>query len=517
MEGNNTVASWYNKLHSERAPFLERAYECSELTIPSLLPREGHTGSSDLPTPYQSLGARGVNNLAAKLLLALFPPNTPFFKLAVDDFTLEELTQQEGMRAQVEEGLNRIERAVQSEYEARAMNVSLFEALKHAIVVGNVVIYIAPSGELKVFHLGRFVVQRDTMGNVMKLIVKESVSMGSLPPETRAELIKNMTDEEVEQSLTANIDLYTCIKRNENGSWKVWQEAKNVVIESSKGEYPEGKSPWIVLRWTKIDGEHYGRGYIEEYLGDLKSLEGLSQAILEGSAAMAKLLFMVNPNGTTNKADIANAENGAVVDGNAADVTTLQANKFADFRVALEQSNKLEERLSFAFLLNSAVQRNGDRVTAEEIRYMAQELEDALGGIYSILSQELQLPMVSRIMLQMQKSKRLPALPKGVVRPVIVAGFASLGRGQDLSKLTQFVTLVAQLANLPPELNKDDIIKRIGTALGIDMKGIVKSAEQLQAEQQQAMQQQMALQAAGPMANAAGKMMEQGVSNAPQN
>jgi hypothetical protein len=79
------------------------------------------------------------------------------------------------------------------------------------------------------------------------------------------------------------------------------------------------------------------------------------------------------------------------------------------------------------------------------------------------------------------------------------------------------VTLVAQLANLPPELNKDDIIKRIGTALGIDMKGIVKSAEQLQAEQQQAMQQQMALQAAGPMANAAGKMMEQGVSNAPQN
>lgn len=516
MEGNNTVASMYNKYHSSRAPFLERAYECSELTIPSLLPREGHTGSSDLPTPYQSLGARGVNNLAAKLLLALFPPNTPFFKLAVDDFTLEELTQQEGMRAQVEEGLNRIERAVQSEYEARAMNVSLFEALKHAIVVGNVVLYIAPSGELKVFHLGRFVVKRDTMGNVMKLIVKESVSMGSLPEATRAELIGSMSDDEVEKALTSDIDLFTCVKRTESG-WKVWQEVKGVVIESSKGEYPEGKSPWIVLRWTKIDGEDYGRGYIEEYLGDLKSLEGLSQAILEGSAAMAKLLFLVNPNGTTNKEDIANAENGAVVDGNAADVTTLQANKFADFRVALEQANTLTERLSFAFLLNSAVQRNGDRVTAEEIRFMAQELEDALGGIYSILSQELQLPMVSRIMLQMQKARRLPALPKGVVRPVIVAGFASLGRGQDLSKLTQFVQLVSQLSNLPPELNKDDIIKRIGTALGIDLKGIVKTAEQLEAEQQRAMQQQMALQATGPLAGAAGKMMEQGAANAPQN
>jgi len=514
MEGNNTVASWYNKMHTERNPFIERAYECSELTIPALLPREGHTGSSDLPTPYQSLGARGVNNLAAKLLLALFPPNTPFFKLAVDDFTLEELTQQEGMRAQVEEGLNRIERAVQSEYESRAMNVSLFEALKHVIVTGNVLLYIAPTGELKVYRMDRYVVQRDTMGNVMKTIVKESVSMGSLPAATREELIKTMSDDEVEKALTSNIDLYTCVKRTETG-WKVWQEAKNVVIESSKGDYPEGKSPWIVLRWTKIDGESYGRGYIEEYLGDLKSLEGLSQAILEGSAAMAKLLFMVNPNGTTNKEDIANAENGAVVDGNAADVTTLQANKFADFRVALEQGNKLEERLSFAFLLNSAVQRSGERVTAEEIRFMAQELEDALGGIYSILSQELQLPMVSRIMLQMQKARKLPSLPKGVVRPVIVAGFASLGRGQDLSKLTQFVQLVAQLANLPPELNKNDIIKRIGTALGIDMKGIVKTPEELQAEQQQAMQQQMALQATGPMAQAAGRVMEQGAANAP--
>ncbi|WP_416142518.1 portal protein [Escherichia coli] len=47
---------------------------------------------------------------------------------------------------------------------------------------------------------------------------------------------------------------------------------------------------------------------------------------------------------------------------------------------------------------NSAVQRTGERVTAEEIRYVASELEDTLGGVYSILSQELQLPLV-RVLL----------------------------------------------------------------------------------------------------------------------
>lgn len=48
-------------------------------------------------------------------------------------------------------------------------------------------------------------------------------------------------------------------------------------------------------------------------------------------------------------------------------------------------------------LLNSAVQRNGERVTAEEIRYVAGELEDTLGGVYSLLSQELQLSLIRRV------------------------------------------------------------------------------------------------------------------------
>ena len=51
--------------------------------------------------------------------------------------------------------------------------------------------------------------------------------------------------------------------------------------------------------------------------------------------------------------------------------------------------------MSYAFLLNTAIQRDAERVTAQEIRYMAQQLETAMGGIYSLLSQEFQLPLVT--------------------------------------------------------------------------------------------------------------------------
>ena len=42
-----------------------------------------------------------------------------------------------------------------------------------------------------------------------------------------------------------------------------------------------------------VDGESYGRGRVEEFIGDLKSLEALSQALVEGSAAAAKVVFTV--------------------------------------------------------------------------------------------------------------------------------------------------------------------------------------------------------------------------------
>ena len=507
----------YGRLESDRFPFLDRARDCSKYTLPTLIPPSGHSNATKYYTPYQGVGARGVNNLASKLLLALLPPNSPFFRLQIDDFTLEQLTQQEGMRAQVEEGLNKIERAVQSEIEAGAIRVSAFEAMKHLLVGGNSLLYTPDEGGMRVFPLERFVIRRDPMGKVLDIIVKESVSPATLPKDVQ-ELLgydKDGSDYENKVSNDKTCDIYTHTYF-EDGKWETYQEIKGMVIPGSDGTYPKDKSPWIPVRFTKIDGENYGRGYVEEYLGDIISLEGLSRAIVEGSAAAAKVLFLVNPNGSTSQSTLAQADNGAICEGMEQDVSVLQLNKYNDFRVALETINTINERLSYAFLLNSAVQRNGERVTAEEIRYMAGELEAALGGIYSILSQEMQLPLVNRIMFAMERKKKLPVLPKGTVKPVIVTGMEALGRGNDMNKLAQFFQGAVQIAQLPPEINKEDALMRLGTSLGIDMKGLVKSPEQLQQEQQQAQQMAMMQQAMGPAINQGGQILKQGMANQAQ-
>jgi hypothetical protein len=180
--------------------------------------------------------------------------------------------------------------------------------------------------------------------------------------------------------------------------------------------------------------------------------------------------------------------------------------------IASQTASTITERLAYAFLMNSAIQRAGERVTAEEVRYMAGELEDALGGVYSILSQEFQLPLVNRIIARMTKKKKLPSLPKGVANPTIVTGLEALGRGHDMNKYQMFLQALAPLG---PEavgqfMNVNDYITRVGTALGIDMDGLIKSEEQLQQERQQQAQQmqqaqmmEMAKAATGPVAREA--------------
>ena len=282
------------------------------------------------------------------------------------------------------------------------------------------------------------------------------------------EVLKNVDDPQS----TDEVDLYTKVCLIGKDKYYVCQEANEYKLPESEGYYNKDNMPWQVLRMVRQDNEDYGRGYVEEYLGDLKSLEGLSQALVESAAASSKVVFMVRPNSSTKKIELSRASNGDIITGSRDDVSTLQVEKQYDLRVVSEAIQRFEERMSYAFLLNAAVQRDADRVTAEEIRYMANELETALGGVYSLLSQEFQLPLVRILMERMSSKGTIPKLPKGTVRPTIITGVEALGRGNDLQKLREFTAEIGSIAKMNPEvvqmLNLTDLIKRIATGLKIN-------------------------------------------------
>ena len=498
---SDTIAGQYAKCESDRYSYLERARDSSRLTIPTIMPDSGSTKSRKFPTPYQSTGARGVSNLSSALLMSLLPPNAPFFRLVIDEEEKAKMNAVDPtIKNEVEKSLADIERAVAKEIEVNNIRVGTFEALRHLVVTGNALLYLPDEGPMRVIHLDRYVVKRDPSGNARMIILKETVDPMVLPADIREAVYAESGAAE------ETCDLYTMQKTLDNGKIEVVQEVKGKIIESTYKQYPKDKSPFIALRMMRVDGESYGRGYVEQYFGDLQSLEGLTKAIVEGAAASAKVLFLVNPNGTTRARTLSESPNGAIREGTAADVSVLQTQKANDFSVALSATQQINDRLSYAFLLTESTIRNADRVTAEEVRLVTQSIERQLGGIYSVLSMEFQLPLVNRIMDRMQKQKKLPKLPKDKVTPAIVTGIEALGRGNDLNRLDIYLSGIAQM--LGPEalgqyINISEYMARRASALGIDTDGLVRSQEELQQMAQQQQEQQMAASMAPALAGAA--------------
>lgn len=507
---------------SGRSSYLDRARQCVKLTIPSLLPEDdsGEKGTdTSFKTPFQGTGAEGVSTLAARMLLALFPANAPMFRMQVADMELAN-AQEAGNKeweTEIQTALSRYEQAVQAEIESSGDRPSMHEAILHLLNAGNVLLFDPPElGQpIRIFPLTRFVVERDPMGRWTEIVIHEKVSLKALPDKMQSAILTATEAEgEVKEDDESYLDLYTHVRRN-GDTCTSYQEVAGQKIEGTDGSYPVAGCPWIPLRMYWVAGENYGRSYVESFLGDLKTLEALTQAIIEASAASAKILFLVHPNSTTKANDLAKAPNCGFVTGSAADVDSLQVQKAGDLRVALETMQIIQNRLSKAFLLMDGMRRDAERVTAEEIRAVAAELEAGLGGVYSMLTQEFQLPYVKRKIHKLTKASKLPQLPDKSVQPSIVTGFEALGRGNDRQKLVQFIGTAAQA--LGPEalmqyLNISDFLQRLAASDGINTSGLIKTPEELQAEQEQA-QQQQAMQSLGPEAmKMAGQAMQSGMA-----
>jgi len=488
-----TIASRWQYLNSGRQQVLTRARDASKLTIPSLLPPEGHTENSVLPQPYQSLGARGVNNLSSKLLLALLPPSTSFFRLQMDKDVREAMGEQ---RSSAEEKLRQIETQVMRRIERGNIRTVLHMALKHLIVTGNALGYLPRNGRNRMFPLDRYCVVRGADGHVVEIVIKESVNPQTLPEEVQQAC--ECTARDAVSKERKNVDVFTQVKLV-NGKHEWFQEINDIKVPDSDGEAPEPTSPFLPMRWTAVSNEDYGRGHVEEYIGDLRSLEGLSASIVSFSAAAARILIMLKPNSAMDAQDLAR-ESGAVIVGNSDDVSVFQIEKFADFQVAKQVVDDLSLRLSHAFLLTSGTVRNAERVTAEEIRLQAQELEDVLGGVYTVQSQELQLPIVNRFMQVLTDEGVLSPLPG--VEPTIVTGFEALGRGHELNKLrAYFADAVAMFGDGAIQFFNTEVgLKMLATSHNVEVDELIKSMEEVSQENQAAQAATMMEKAVAPAA-----------------
>lgn len=512
MENNNkqsTLAKEYEAMKIQRQPYLDKAIISAKYTIPSLIADEKGNGPKVISTPNQSVGADGINNLSSRVTMTMLPPNQTFFKFSMDD-TFSNNEDSDVQKREINKGLSKIEKMLSDYQEQLGDRVCLGEAQKHLYVAGNVFLVHDQKEGLKYYPLNRFCVKRDYCGNVLKAITEETVGFYTLPKDVQKQIISNISDNK-ENLGEKELTLYTVFRRK-GKFWEIYQECEGVVIQSSFGKYPIEICPFMALRYVRIDGESYGRGLIEEYIGDLSYLDVLSLAIKQASLAGSKLVMLVNPNGLTKIKHLSEAKNGGFALGRAEDVQPLQANKYYDLQTAQAECEKIERRLNRIFVMKAAIQRNAERVTAEEIKTMVQDLEEALGNHYSIMCKEFQLAYVKITYFHMKKEKRhlLPDLIRNKnIKLTLTTGLEALGRSSDLNKLITFLDIMGRIAPAIGQLGGkvEKISQDVALSLNLDIEGMFYTEEEKAIQAQDAQKTEILKQIAPNAVNKYGEML----------
>lgn len=490
----------YEFLATMRSPYLERGRQSSKVTIPYILPPDGHGGFSKLPTPFNGAGADGVKNLSTKMRMAMLPPGHPFFRVTVPEEVLKELSGGDPRaRAEIDASLVPFSNMILKRIEERDYGTLLFETLKHLAITGNCLWRIPIEGKLRLYSLNDYVVFRSPDGTVTEIIVKQEVHNSILNEQFPGVLEVKAKDT---NDTTATTPVYTVSKRDSKGIYEWHQEVQDKVIPGIGGTYTEEAPFFLPLRWNTLSGEHYGRGICEEHIGDLRSAEALSKAIVEGSLAGSKFIFLAREDAGVTADQLSRADNLACMSGDFEKIGVVQTQKHQDLGVALQALGVIEQRLARAFVSLKSIQRDAERVTAEEVRLMANELEEGLGGVYSTLTRELQQKIIRREIQALRELEILKEFDQTFMEIKIITGLDALGRNHEITRLSTWLRLSAEAVGpeqVAATINTRALAQRYASNLGLDVSDIVKSEQQMQAEQQQAQQAQM-LQQLGPEA-----------------
>ena len=480
------------KTSKGRDTALSKAERYAAWTLPIIMPQDGDE-DEEMQHDYQSVGAQAVTNLSNKIMMALFQPSRPFFKMDLSKEQRAEVSVDGSNDAAIDEAMASAEREAIKQLDKRNGRVVITDSVKHLVVTGNTLLKIPKKvgGMMSNFSIRDYAILRDLNGEMVKCIVRETKEVNGLSDElAELAMMHGYGDRD-------DVSIYTGMQRV-GDKYLVWQELEDICYCSDAAGYVEKNDlEYIPLTWNLSRGRNYGTGLVEEYSGDFHTLSNNAEAKLDYTSVITDVKFLVNPTGMTDVRKIKNARSGAYVQGREEDISVLTANIGQVGDYLDNEFQQVSRRIGIAFLMNSSVTRDAERVTAEEVRMQATELENSLGGVYSRLARELQLPLAAKLMEEVD-----PVFKQ--VEPVIITGLESLSRSSELDRWRMFFNDLVPLSDLPPELaervDPEKVYNVLGAGHGVEPKKIMYSEKEVQANRAQAAQQQAA--AAGAEAGA---------------
>lgn len=511
LDGRFGLKAKWSQLDGERATLIAACERYAAKTIPSEFLDNETPDYREKQVDFQSYGALMVNNLANKLASTLFPTNMPFFKAEVPTSMLPLLysaVDEEGntvfnSKGDIDFALSNMEKeAVKTLYKSLP-RAKIVKIMKQLIITGNCLLDMSKES-WKVIGLRNYVLERDEDNEVQMIVIKECKKVYQLTEDKQKLALQH------QMKMEDKVNIYTGIKW-QNGMFTIWQELEDkCYCHNSLGRQRREELDFVPLVWTIGDNHAYGIGHCEMYYNNLKQISDKSKQMAVLSALNANIKYLVDPAAAIDIDRLINGESGEYVVGRPDGVIPIETGVVNILNDLYVQVDALKKELAQAFLYNINVVRDAERVTAEEIRLLANEIEAGLGGNYSQISDQLQKPIAKKAM------EGIIDIFKGI-EILVTTGLETINKRDEASRVLEFFNSVQVLGTVPEAaidyINFEQALKTIAANLHLPL-NIINTNEQVEAMRQQRAQQeqQMMAQQAGMQEGAkagAQMMMEQ--------
>lgn len=488
MREHEPLEGLFNK--QQDPSLLLAAEQFANWTLPTVFTKDlsGMEGKrAALHRDYQSYGALLLNNAAAKVTTALFPESLSFFKLQDTTSTLDKMAPIIGDDPASSVFSNLETRACQRVF-LNAGYAAKNHAVKLLMITGNALEYRDPvSKKTHVYSVRDYTVKRDGAGTVMQIILRERIAIADLPDEFL--VLHDWGRKDPYDS----VQLFTGISRKVTESGNVTYEVRQEADQKPVGEktiYPENLCPYIPLTWNLVNGEHYGRGLVEDYAGGIARLSELSHSLTMYEVEAMRLIHLVFPQAGVDVDEMDDALTGKFIQANGEGVKAYEGGDSRKMEAVKAEIQQLFSDLARAFMYTGNT-RDAERVTAYEIRQNINEAQSTLGDAYSNLA-EVWHQRLAYLLLVEEEPRILPVLQTGGFRLDIMVGTAALNRATTVDRLLEATLAVQQivpvLAQASRRFNVDAVIDQIFAGYGIDRSSLSYTKEQLQQMQEQGQQ-----------------------------
>ena len=508
------IGAIWAEMEQEKGDLIERTEAYARWTIPGLLraDREEYMTHTAQTKGSVMMGAKWVNHLANRIVDVLFPLSRPFFTVQPTPKASREIDQEVGtdeaavVREQIREATTRIEQEAIRSLRLVEYRPIAIEACKHLVVAGNVMLRRMPSGKRIIYTIDRYGIRRDIEGNSIEVVLFERKKLCTFTPDQQAMIkvvLPNAKD-------TDKLVLLSHYRKGADGRWVFKQEVEGIALGKQR-KFTEKDFDLLPLVWNLPSGYHYATGLVEDNATTFHKVDVTTEALTDLIAIAADIKFFVRPGSPLGMQlrELNSAERGSYFAGNAEDISVPELKIRGDLDVIANIISKWESDLATVFLMSNV--RDAERVTAEEIRLVASELESSFGGLYSQLALAWQQREADYAMGKMNLGQILGPL-KDDFEVTVTTGLESLSREGQISNLRLAIGDLQMLDAVPDEMrsvfNAMRFTKFLFANRGVALVEFLNTPEEMQAQQEAALAQagrQAEQQAGANVAEHAGK------------